>query len=558
MTENGTLYTYVLSHDGSIESYDEAMAVACIQGIINRGGPSVYVLSGKNNKPWYWLDVLSSGGRWLEGRETDQIPDLTALVCLAGDELKGVVIWDPDVPASINVANTIAGLEDAVVLSPGFADRYLPKWGLPVIRDLRGQFTGEETGSKKNDAYRWAIREFLAKGMCSDHFLCLYEDTFTTRERGDIGYVVTRDWAVYNKAFVYDLSPWGDEKPGDDLDQPMGTDLATYKMLLDETLKHTAGKSMTEVAGFFAFSKYSNMPDHESSHDPVPTEWETVYLISPYNCYQNTVASDCYNQSLHIQAPFKPLKQHRPSVQAPLENKTYLCVLLADFDSATPLYDFMPRFWDDPNRGKVPLAWGINPNLIETFPDIISYLYGTATDADYFTADASAAGYMNPNRIDEKYLPMFIEHNKRFFDATDMTIAPMVLDWDEPTPAVKDAFTHISPDGFATIVMDMHDTGGKNPTPHVWKGMPVMELINDVCNFATLDQSAAGMSANIPEKDNSAPTFHFFRIVWVTPKTIMDSVELLKQKRPELSIELVDPYTFFRLFKESEARKTSE
>ena len=75
---------------------------------------------------------------------------------LAGKRLKGAIIWDPAVPASANVATTLAGVHDAVVLSPELADRYLAQWRLPVLKDLRGKFTGAETGSKKNDAYRWA------------------------------------------------------------------------------------------------------------------------------------------------------------------------------------------------------------------------------------------------------------------------------------------------------------------------------------------------------------------------------------------------------------------
>ena len=86
------------------------------------------------------------------------------------------MIWDPTVPATVNVATTIAGVENAVVLSPELADSYLGTWKLPVLKDLRGQFTGTETGSKKNDAYRWAIREYLARGRCSAHRFCLFED----------------------------------------------------------------------------------------------------------------------------------------------------------------------------------------------------------------------------------------------------------------------------------------------------------------------------------------------------------------------------------------------
>jgi hypothetical protein len=549
------LYSYTLTHDGSSESYDEAMAVACLQGIINRKSPEVYVLSRKNSRPQYWLEILSKDGRWLQGRQVKPLEGLSSLVKLAGKRLKGAVIWDPSVPASLNVATTIAGIEDGIVLSPGYADRHLKEWQLAVLADLRGRFTGAETGSSKNDAYRWAVREYLARGRCSTHLLCLFEDSFSTRSRGDISYVLTRDWAVKNRAFVLDLSPWGDEKPQDDPGQRLGLDLETYKLILTETLRHSAGKQMTELTGFFAFSKYANMPDHKSAHEPVPTEWETVWLISPYNCYQNTVSSECFNQSLHSQAPRQPLKQHRAAKKIPLENKTYICILMADYDSATPLYEFLPNHWHNADRGKLPLAWGLNPNLTETYPDLVAYFYSTASPADTFTADASAAGYMNPNRVRKEYLPLFVEHNRRFFREADMDIAPMVLDWDQPSAEVKDAFRKFAASGFATIVMDLHGTGGKLPEPQVWKGMPVMELINDTCNFTSAEQTAGAMDHAIKTRGKQEPGFYFFRIVWVNPTNIADTLAALRRKRPDLNLEILDPHTFMALFKTFHERR---
>jgi len=41
----------------------------------------------------------------------------------------------------------------------------------------------------------------------------------------------------------------------------------------------------------------------------------------------------------------------------------------------------------------------MNPNLLDTYPDVISYFYETATAADTFGSDASCAGYTNPNTI---------------------------------------------------------------------------------------------------------------------------------------------------------------
>jgi hypothetical protein len=549
------LYTYTLAQDGTQASYDEAMAVASLQGIINRASPELYLLSRTNTRPQFWLDLLAKDGRWLQGRERKPQPDLGALVKLAGKRLKGAIIWDPAVPASANVATTLAGVHDAVVLSPEFADRYLAQWRLPVLHDLRGKFTGAETGSRKNDAYRWALREYLAQGLCSSRLLCLFEDSFSTRAQGDIGYVLTRDWAVKQRAFVFDLSPWSDEKPGDDPGQRLGLDLETYNLILAETLRQSAGKHMTELTGFFALSKYSHTPDHQSAHEGVPTEWESVWLMSPFNCYQNTISSDCFNQSLHSQAPRHPLKQPRAAKPVALESKAYICILMADYDSATPLYDFLPNHWHNADRGKTPLAWGINPNLLETYPDLIAYFYETASAADSFTADASAAGYLNPNRIRKEYLPLFVRHNQQFFREADMTIAPMVLDQDQPSPDVKDAFQQFSPDGFATIVDDLHHLGGRLPERQIWKGMPIIELLNDTCNSKESGQIAAVMANVIKSRGNVLPGFYFFRTVWVSPATITDGLATLRRQHPDLNFEVLSPRTFFVLFKESQERQ---
>ena len=82
----------------------------------------------------------------LENRELAAVAGWPALRALAGERLKGAAIWDPQVPATLNVATTFAGLEDAVVMSPECYER----WGqdLPVMLDLRGKFASQITTSK--------------------------------------------------------------------------------------------------------------------------------------------------------------------------------------------------------------------------------------------------------------------------------------------------------------------------------------------------------------------------------------------------------------------------
>jgi hypothetical protein len=230
-------------------------------------------------------------------------------------------------------------------------------------------------------------------------------------------------------------------------------------------------------------------------------------------------------------------------------------MFMADYDSALPLYEFLPDKWASPDRGKVPLAWGINPNLLETYPDLIAHFHATASPNDLFTADASAAGYFNPNRMPESMLPLVVEHNRKFFREADMTIAPMVLDWDEPTPAVKDAFREFAPDGFATIVMDLHGNGGKPPKPHVWKGMPVTELINEGWDLTRPEVAAERIHAQISKRPADEPAFLVNRVVWISPTDVVRTFDALKAKHPEDKFELVDIQSFFGFFREDQERR---
>lgn len=180
---------------------------------------------------------------------------------------------------------------------------------------------------------------------------------------------------------------------------------------------------------------------------------------------------------------------------------------------------------------------------------MIAQFCATATPNDLFTSVAGAAGYLNPNRLPKRLLPLFVEHSRRFFHEADMSIAPMVLDWDEPTQAVKDAFGQFAPDGFATIVMDLHEGRGKPPEPHAWKGMPVTELINEAWDFANPEATAEMVHHRVASRPADEPAFLIYRVVWTTPTEVFRVFDALKAKRPQARFELIDVQNFFRLLR---------
>jgi hypothetical protein len=447
-------------------------------------------------------------------------------------------------------------------MSGDMYDKYKAKLpGVKVI-DLRDMFTGENTGSAKNDAYVWAIENYLEKGLCSTDLLCHYMDSWNAngpsgrRNGGDDAYVAVRDWAVYNRAFVIDLSPWNDEAPFDDPQQKVGTDYATFTRVLEYLMEETKYDTPYEMSGFFDFAKYSRAGNNTTSkHDTVPAEWEYVWLISAYNGYHNTCIEWSWNESFHSQYEgAQQLENNRPEEMLDLEeNTTYLCFFMADYDSTYPLYRFLQDHWADPRRGELPLAWGINPNLLDTYPDIIEYYYETATPNDYFTSDASAAGYFNPSRVPDETWDIMLEHNLKYFEMADMTIAPMILDQDRLDAQSLDMMSQFAPDGLATIIIDQHGKGGSQAPAAMFGDTPTDRLDNSF-DSTSVETGVASLN-NIVRYGydrklgtaKSGSSLSLIRVVWKSPSYICEVVEAYKAAHPGERVVVVDIYNYFNL-----------
>lgn len=560
------LYVYQLLEDGTARSYDEAIAAACMQGLANRHAPLVYLVcqddpkhrSGKPGyddfgapierpraTPWFWLDTMRAPGRWLSDRQVQQLSSFRQLFDLTKDYVKGFVIWDPAVPATVNVATTIAGVEDLMVLSPDLYEAFGKATGLPVKKDLRGMFDGSVTGSRKVDAYRWAIDHYLKKGRCSTRLVGNFNDAWQSRENGWTTYALERDRFVAEKAFCFELSPWDYFQPEDEPDAPLGLEKKTLLEIFETVYTLAQGKNMTEFCGFFNIRKLK-----KGEPVGVITEWEQVYLMSPYNFYQNTVTNDVYNQTFHKWAPNEPLKQGRPTQKLPLENKVYICMQVCDMDSTTPLYDTMVALWHDPRRGELPLAWGLNPNLSEIFPDLFRYYYDTRTANDYFCADASAAGYFNPSQIAAENWDTVQAHCSHWYRHADMTISGMVLDGEHPSREVLARYAAFSPDGFASLVTNYH--GGKQLCPaalQVFDNMPFSPMTIGACDWLGSSLKTAERITELYLSPMSAnrPEFLYYRLCYRKPSEMYEIFYDLQRLNPHLQLEMVDPYTYFDL-----------
>ena len=116
--------------------------MATLQGIVNRTEPRLYLLESPGGEgPYTWLRDLGVPYSLLNWRNA---------VVKYRDEVQGMIVYDPEVPDTINVATTLAGLRDAVVASPG-TRRSLGSG------TLRSADSGRLAGRFRNkfEAYEW-------------------------------------------------------------------------------------------------------------------------------------------------------------------------------------------------------------------------------------------------------------------------------------------------------------------------------------------------------------------------------------------------------------------
>lgn len=539
--------------------YDLNLLATTAQGWANRTGPRVLIenpiseRSAEVRGTLHWLERFRREGAWLEDRPVEQMPDVGSLLCALDPEVAGLVIFDPAVPASSNVAVSLAAREGLAVTGPDGLS-WLVHRGIdpPVRHDLRGRFRG------KADAHEWLIAH-LVRGRSDLRLMSYVVDAFV-RERGgdeDGMAVEGMDYVVANAGVAFDLSPWADEAPVDDPQQPLGTDQRLWHALFAAAAEARWGDGPLEVTGFpFWKDKYSNARAAGGRRRPVDTEWEAVWQMSPYGVYLNPLIGP--NMSFHRWAPLPTgLRQPPPEPPPPLENKTYVCLHLGDFDGGHGVYRRLPALWADPRRGELPLGWGINPNMARSYPDIIAEVWATRTPNDHFQADATAAGYVNPNRlldtpagvaVRDSALTLWRRFCRHWYGRLDYTLSPMVLDQHLPRPEVLDALAEFSPEGAAYIIENRHGEEVPPLQAHLWNGMPVTRL--DDLSYANESRDFVGWMLRYSRSDpTDQPAFHIFRFEWKPPSLIFDTFREAQRRAAPREWVLLPPREWFALLR---------
>src|SRR5690606_1384064 len=81
-------------------SGDDQLTLTTLQGIVNRRRPRIYFVFDGDPTDVAWLETL--------GLPATRHDDPMSLIAKYRDEIRGAVVYDRDVPDTINVATTLA------------------------------------------------------------------------------------------------------------------------------------------------------------------------------------------------------------------------------------------------------------------------------------------------------------------------------------------------------------------------------------------------------------------------------------------------------------------
>jgi len=457
-----SVYYYDIPWASTSAKYNETVAFVAMQGVINRLGPSLQLWCGdKGGMDNSWWRIMSAEGYWLNGYTRKELKTFEAVVDKFAYRISGVIIWDEAVPATVNVASTMAGVFNAVPVVYGTPEYELlvTQKGYPVLYDLRGKFDGKTdpapgvatTGSPKNDAYLFAKWLVLDAGLCDPLYFGEYQDSYiiSPDQADSRWFVVDRDAMTAKKGFMYDLNYWPNISADDEVNSPAGVDYNTTCALLDSAWAQLRESHIIEVLGCSNFyGKYTSVyPAHDG-------EWGNIQLITEHHGML-TADAECRNASFYYHAPQShQLVQNAPSERAVSssyeEGKVYVMIEGFDYDGLCQNYGNWQWMASDRTTSTrlIPVSLSATVMVYKYSPAIMQYYYDTKTEKDFIVGGPSGVGYVLPSHMDERMTELFAEQGKHYYSRLNYKVANFNIDNQIPDDSILEAYSTFATDGY--------------------------------------------------------------------------------------------------------------
>ena len=353
---------------------------ASLEGIVNRTQPRIACVTGRRSDEKAWLDLHHLQYQMVK-------PDDAVLKYRAA--IKGLVVTDPALPDTLNLATTIAGVNDELICGPELLARLTnAPFNIPIVDDLRGRF------ADKYAAYGYLRSNYWDR--CTHRIFA----GMGTRLHGSL-----RDYLVAVKSAVVWLGP-GTEK-----------DAALLRSFVQD-MKPAGGVYM----GWW------------------PGEGDGLNWIAQYGI--PVLASDFFCNGTVFSGVTSSIDI--PPIPPPprLENKVYVAMILSDGDNVQYMQHWMKRDWDSAARGRIPIGWTASPLAVDLDPAMLNHYWTTATTNDCLISGPSGAGYAHINVWKPSYITAFSKVSAPYLARSGLRVITI---WDRVNDRVADAFAHDCP-----------------------------------------------------------------------------------------------------------------
>gem|GEM_PF-919329 len=367
-----------------------------LQGLANKHGANIYIVYPEIHQHAGTKQILDYY-RKRHGIRTTGMKSVQDVVQKYRASLKACVIWDTGVLASLMVSYTVAGLEDALVVT----EEHLPlmkKLGLKPVADFRKKFRG------KTDAeiFQWAYNEYWSR--CSRDYLVYLGEHCRGLKNGPGMRPAVADFAIVHGAFCSDLSA----RPGAG---------AEYEL---------ADRIMSEMRPYaYVYGWHSYCKDKEEEH---------ITMLSRHALIMAEGLASLPNMSFHGKVPVSPdfhFKQKgtfNPDLQA--ADKVYITLIESD--------GLGIGSWNRPGRGEIPYGWEANEEYFDVAPALLQYYYESATPNDHFIGSLSGPGYFYPKYFPPDKLPGVLRREDTLMRRMDLHVFG-IMDFSEGDHAVGNA-----------------------------------------------------------------------------------------------------------------------
>jgi hypothetical protein len=362
---------------------DNAMMIS-LQGLANKKGPRVYLLY---NDDWPFTYVNDAHQFYKTKRYytfTELKTPADAVKQLAR-YAKGYVVWDQTARTSLDIAFTVAGLEEAVVVTEGQIP-LMQAAGLKPVEDFRGKFTGQSDAQ----IYTWAYNQYWSR--CSKDYII-----WLGGEYQNVMKPAVADYGIMKGVFFNDLST-------------RKTDTEEYalaKKILSEM------KPMSMVMGWHSYKK-----DLEEEHVELTSQFG--HRVEGLNSLPNL----SFSSQIPVSPGFVFKNNHhvKPGEKIVPKNKVYISCLQTDGMGLGA--------WNKPGRGEIPYSWECLTNYTWMAPGMAEYFYSTATPNDYLIGCLSGPGYLYPKAVPKEYLKKLIAMSREQMKELDLQVFE-TMDWSD-------------------------------------------------------------------------------------------------------------------------------